>query len=272
MCSLEITLEPIIYGARSSAPEWPSWVPDLRIPFLRNHLRHLRKFQASKKTHAKYRFLNKQDTTSTRLRTKGIRLDFIDDIAASPSLNDLPIYPSQNSNRYNSNMAQILGQTLVMNHPKTREYLALMELHRHVGNEKFSPMYQESIWASLHDKKDFQDFQKFREKNRNFPINGRPLQTYFPTQPRKLKTNNVKTLLDHIHLATVSLKGRRLVTTSRGHICLVPEAVKKGDVVVILLGCNFPVLLRRYGKSHRVLEECYVYGFMGGEMFGAKER
>jgi hypothetical protein len=49
---------------------------------------------------------------------------------------------------------------------------------------------------------------------------------------------------------------------------MVPRNVKRGDVVTVLLGCNFAVLVRPCGLYLRVLGECYVHGLMDGQVFG----
>lgn len=49
---------------------------------------------------------------------------------------------------------------------------------------------------------------------------------------------------------------------------MVPRNVKRGVVVIVLLGCNFPVLVRPCGPYFRVLGECYVHGLMDEQVFG----
>ena len=63
-----------------------------------------------------------------------------------------------------------------------------------------------------------------------------------------------------------------MITTEKGFLGLAPEAVQKGDVVVIVYGCNFPVVLRRHGDMYRVIGESYVDGIMDGELMEATER
>jgi hypothetical protein len=67
------------------------------------------------------------------------------------------------------------------------------------------------------------------------------------------------------------MEGRKFCTTNTGYICMVPETVERGDVVVVLLGCNFPVLLRPYESKYRVVGECYVHELMQGEIFDGKD-
>ncbi|EMD61279.1 hypothetical protein COCSADRAFT_162756 [Bipolaris sorokiniana ND90Pr] len=44
---------------------------------------------------------------------------------------------------------------------------------------------------------------------------------------------------------TVVRKSLRLMVTANGRVRMIPEKARKGDLVVVLLGCNVPVLLRR---------------------------
>lgn len=67
-----------------------------------------------------------------------------------------------------------------------------------------------------------------------------------------------------------SLAGRRLITTRGGYIGLAPEEAELGDVIAILHGCNFPLVLRPCGGSYLLIGECYVDGMMDGEMVEAR--
>ena len=66
---------------------------------------------------------------------------------------------------------------------------------------------------------------------------------------------------------------RRLVTTERDLLGLVPAETKKRDLICILFGCSVPVVLRRHSDSKTKKEyfqfigECYVHGLMDGEAF-----
>ncbi|KAI1119469.1 heterokaryon incompatibility protein-domain-containing protein [Nemania sp. NC0429] len=61
--------------------------------------------------------------------------------------------------------------------------------------------------------------------------------------------------------------GKRFAIFDSGHIGIVPEQARVGDVVAVLLGCTMPLLLRRnQGSVCSVLGECYVHGAMDGEV------
>ncbi|KAF2429964.1 HET-domain-containing protein [Tothia fuscella] len=48
---------------------------------------------------------------------------------------------------------------------------------------------------------------------------------------------------------------RRLVSTKEKRLGLVPEYAEKGDVIVILYGCSVPVILRKFVKTNKEVEE-----------------
>ncbi|KAH6857146.1 heterokaryon incompatibility protein-domain-containing protein [Chaetomium sp. MPI-CAGE-AT-0009] len=57
--------------------------------------------------------------------------------------------------------------------------------------------------------------------------------------------------------------GRTLATTVEGYIGLVPSAALPGDIIVVLLGCKSPMLLRPLPDdtdSYLIVGECYVHG------------
>jgi hypothetical protein len=253
-----LNLDHIAYGPDALTPTWPSWVQDLRLSFRRNHVRYLRGSKASLQHPSDFSFLDTNDPI--RLRVKGVYADTIDGIASSPFLTDLPIYPRYTPTRYNKSTSRILGRTLAMDHPKLHKYPAFMRLPWHCEDGRFSSLIASGGYAK---------FQSFREQNRDFIINGQPLESYFPAHPDTKST--AKAMAYHLHFAVVSMEGRKLVTTNTGLVGLVPEAVRRGDIVVILLGCNFPVLLRPYGEMYRVVGECYMHGLMEGEFFEGKD-
>lgn len=70
-----------------------------------------------------------------------------------------------------------------------------------------------------------------------------------------------------------ALAWRRLAGTQKGRIGLVPAAAKVGDCVVVLGGCDVPVVMRRQQfETWSVVGECYVHGVMKGEALEAEER
>lgn len=64
-----------------------------------------------------------------------------------------------------------------------------------------------------------------------------------------------------------TLNHRVFATSSLGHFCLVRENAKAGDVVFVPIEAEMPYLLRSInGEYYEIIGECYVNGFMDGEV------
>ena len=59
----------------------------------------------------------------------------------------------------------------------------------------------------------------------------------------------------------------RLSVTCEGYLGLAAATARPGDKICILLGCNFPLVLRPFeGTEHwELIGSCYVHGIMDGE-------
>jgi hypothetical protein len=65
------------------------------------------------------------------------------------------------------------------------------------------------------------------------------------------------------------IKGRSFIVTEKGYMGLAPYWVEAGWAIAILLGCSVPVLLQRRGMGWQVRGDCFVQGWMRGEMVEA---
>jgi hypothetical protein len=91
------------------------------------------------------------------------------------------------------------------------------------------------------------------------------------SEQKQLANQDAK--LAHIKTSfTIAVGYRKLATTEKGYLCLVPQDAKAGDVLVILVDCCAPVLLRQNGATgYEFIGTCYVHGIMHGEaMVGLK--
>jgi hypothetical protein len=66
--------------------------------------------------------------------------------------------------------------------------------------------------------------------------------------------------------ATNALAWRRLIGTHQGRVGLTIPAAKAGDSIMVLLGCNVPMVLRPDGDYWQLVGECYLHGVMDGEV------
>ena len=79
-------------------------------------------------------------------------------------------------------------------------------------------------------------------------------------------SSQIKPYNNFLDLVGSHLKGRHLFTTEEGYIGVAPEAVKIGDQVCVILGCESPLLLRlQENGMYVVIGECYIHGLMSGE-------
>jgi hypothetical protein len=63
----------------------------------------------------------------------------------------------------------------------------------------------------------------------------------------------------------VQLEGRCFVTASDGFFGLAPTGTQRDDVICVLLGCEFPTVLRPLKSTWQVVGICNVPGLMNGE-------
>jgi hypothetical protein len=225
-------------------------------------MHHLRRCQASGNTSAEFSFHQHSDKTKVHLRVKGIKVDYIDGVSASPALRDTPILPQHRRTRYGYGPVEALGKTLVLGHSKILGNPVFMKLPWWPKNH--------SAQSVLRNSQEYVGFDEFRRQNEDFIINGRTLKSYFPQQSSRLADDGF--IRYHLRLAAVTSEGRKLITTDTGYLGLVPQCVQRRDIIVVLLGCNFPVLLRHYKDGYHVLGECYIHGLMAGEVFDAQRR
>jgi hypothetical protein len=225
-------------------------------------MQYLRQSKASKKRSAKFSFISGSETNKMHLRVKGIEVDYIDGVSASPTMGDLPAHAQYRNLRYYYSSAEVLGKTLVFGHPKISGSPVFMKL-------PWQPKSQHAE-SGLCDSQQYVDFDEFRRLNQDFTINGQTLKSCFPQHSSRLA--NVDFIKYYLRLAAITLQGRKLITTRTGYLGLAPQYVQRQDVLVVLMGCNFPVLLRHYENGYRVLGECYIHGLMAGEVFNAQTR
>jgi hypothetical protein len=269
-------LDEIAYVGTHVEKAWPSWVPDWRLPFGRHHFQYLRSRSASGNEAMRVRFVE-QGKNSTLLVCSGLQVDIVDGTAAEPPLHR-STQPRYALNRYGSRKSEAVQQTLLMGHskatpgtivgyPKATTGVLKSGVTRNVlfkipwPLEHSSSSRRPKICQSSY----FQRFDEFRKHNRGFCIGGQSFESFFPTAHNK--DLEVELTLRHLRLAMLSLEQRALITTETGYLGLAPTAVRQGDVVAILFGCRFPMVLRPYlDDMYQVIGECYIHELMDGEI------
>lgn len=234
---------------------WPSWVPDWRVPLKRHHVRKLGENKADGGIQGSYRF--ETENSHPILICQGYCIDVIDGVGAGRGQCTGITESKFNHNRYGELATEALSKTLTVSHPRTHEEISILNIPWEAT--------QDASWEDVCATLDYGIFHEFREANKDLKFGGKPFRDFFPTlEPQKTKPEE---LMENLHLAIVSLVERVITTTETGYMCLTPANTLREDLVVILPGCNCPVLLRKSGANYSIIGECYVHGIMHGEAF-----
>ena len=256
-------LDLIAFGDISVEQGWPSWVPDWRKPFQGHHIDYVQKYQASRDIPAQFRFIEKEKNR-TSLACSGFEVDTVDGIAAEPPLDSHATRSSIVSERYNGQTLEAIKESFRMGHPVIPTEL-LFAVPWDLSPDTHDNILSNPEWLNLFCSIHFLRWDKFRRYNKDFCIGGQKFQTFFPKSyeqdvdvgPYGSEMRSILRFLEH----------RALITTRTGYVGLAPEAAHPGDVVAILLGCRWPVVLRpRNEDRHQVVGGCYIHGFMDGEI------
>lgn len=139
-------------------------------------------------------------------------------------------------------------------------------------------------WAAVLRLENFVLFHLWRCEHADFPVwGGLTLRDYFPASTAELRKRGtdglvpVAAVVDALVMVRM-IETRALITTaSRRWLGSTSADVRKGDPVVIVPGCSFPVLLRSRPRAEEdgnsddedlfeVVGECYIEGLMNGEV------
>jgi hypothetical protein len=298
----------LLWGGNCGSKALPSWVPDWTSPALRNHIRMLRSRKANGSVFLAHRIADDGRTLVCEGKLCGeVQRISVREHESSgsvrPGLEKIGAdvgWKVESPNVPDPELLRALYDTLVMQHPNKHRGTSLVpswgcleipwRLELGVDSE-FSQIPrpwtfdQRRIWQPLLSTSFFGPFDAFRKANAELPIQSYKLKDFFPyakaehaefwlkTAPQDEVLEWTRNIEKDMNLAAISLKGRRLITTSDGKLGLVPESVRVGDVIAIV-GCSFPILLRRTANnSYFFLGECYIHGMMDGEaMDGVKKR
>ena len=286
---------------RKSDISCPSWVPDLRSESGRSFINRLYKHSASGSIPASiFTYLYQ---TSEHPTFRGYIVDSVQSLTAPKS--EILQYDNQRTirmvekdpvkghedgssripHRYGDDeqLSAALRRTLTLAHHNASRFTEGIFQIPWVEWEILEATVQESpepkqFWhqmESITKNVNWTAFDAFRQTNANFSIFGRKLRHFFAAFPTLSSMQEIEEVrlgnrnVSEMFVAMTSLSGRRLITTRGGYLGLAPEEVEVDDVIAILYGCNFPVVLRPCGDFHSLVGECYVDGMMEGEMIEA---
>lgn len=102
------------------------------------------------------------------------------------------------------------------------------------------------------------------KRSRAFLVAGKPLEDYLIEVDSNIRRERY--YLDSLDRVDRTSWSRRLGTTTKGFVGLFPDGARQGDVVVIIAGCNCPMLLRAHGVDYKFVDPVYLHGVMNGEL------
>jgi hypothetical protein len=70
----------------------------------------------------------------------------------------------------------------------------------------------------------------------------------------------------YVHAATASCLQTLSCLTKKGHLGKVPIRAQTGDVICVIAGAAVPFLLRPKDDGYMLVGQCYLHGFMKGEV------
>ncbi|CAM1504107.1 Fc.00g016980.m01.CDS01 [Cosmosporella sp. VM-42] len=108
----------------------------------------------------------------------------------------------------------------------------------------------------------------FIQTSKDLPIAGRPVASYFTPRPLGAPTDFTTAPARQAMAARTSC--RRLATTPKGRVALVPASTQPGDAIIILLGHGSPVVATCIVKDdgntvYKIKGDAFVHGIMEGE-------
>jgi hypothetical protein len=253
-------LEHILFGGLAR-DGWPSWVPDWRQSFQRRHFRYLRACQASLALPNKFQFSRRGGIDI--LTCSGFKVDTVQNVGTLGP-HDTSVTKATSSFRpYRGDMAGVLARTLSLNHPGISKRYPILEVPW--TEEQASGLVKSLAKEQAHLICHLEKFNRFREASAGLRVGDKTLKDYFPCECGSRK--KLSQHIENIRLTALSLEGREVITTKTGYLGLAPDSVRQDDVIVILPGCNCPVVLRPCeGSLFAIVGECYVDGIMNGEL------
>jgi len=96
----------------------------------------------------------------------------------------------------------------------------------------------------------------------------RSIPNWFDTIPGEDPVSTLKrSLWEYLRECRDIILYRRFFTSGPIVMGLAPPHVEVGDYMVILLGCNHPVILRKRNETWELIGDSYVHAFIDGEVF-----
>jgi len=257
----------------------PSWVPDWTAEHMLSSLTLSNTLHLTSGTSdPQVRFLRDR-----RLAVKGFKVDVFDGFGCLwrevPSGRGWPadtlIQSKYAANPYGTDAA--IGEAI------WRTMVADRDMYVEPLKEDYSSLLASSVileaGADMTDEDPLKDVAgsnildwsaKFVKGNAEFKICGKQMADYLPKTFEEVRSSVDAAVLRDALMARDRINvRRRLITTSRGFVGMALEEARLDDVIVVLLGCSMPMVLRpvQIGveTEYKIVGECYIHGIMKGE-------
>ena len=258
------SLKVILLGNRQNLDKtWPSWVPDLRLGFDQDHVLvgFNEPYRASGNTVATVQFSDNDET----IICEGFRIaEAVKSPAEWRSMFERLSKPSYRKKHHNGEAeAALIKLMTIFSRPPDQPSLGKEGL-----DSAMAPASETPIWKDEHKLQAKRDqalasvrdgvlAELFREASSTSPIP-------YAVDAISLARHAV----EQGALAVEIFVSRFPVGSVEDHLIFSPHLVETGDDICILLGCNYPVVLRPEGPFYRVVGECYIYDLKDGETMG----
>ena len=206
------------------------------------------------------------------ITVKGIVLDTITSLGTS--------HPDEAGDRYPSNILSTHSIYGDLEATRAALWRTIVANTTFQGNSKapesYSWLLEPRIWASGVEGVFTHGFGLFiiMSRNKELTLCGYTLEHLIfgpsPSRVRLALTSRYHSATDTqreaYSWATNVMAWRRLFGTKDGRMGLGSAAARTGDSIVIMRGCNTPMILRKSGENWTLVGECYVDGIMYGEV------
>ncbi|KAH8600709.1 hypothetical protein B0O99DRAFT_609287 [Bisporella sp. PMI_857] len=123
--------------------------------------------------------------------------------------------------------------------------------------EEIRPRTQPGLWQDKYEHNRREAFEYFMHGGMAFDLlTGRNLSRVF---------NQAMLVDETLESVFETLADKEEIAIIHGHSVSASESVEKGDIICILLGCQYPVILRPNKEGYSVVGECYIDDAMQGE-------
>lgn len=211
------------------------------------------------------------DTNSKFMTIKAVLFDTVTSLSSFHSTESDASYPHTGPPR-----KSIYGDDDATNEALWRTLVANMTRSGATAPDTYAAILSPALWSDgtygEGSKRWLFGLNDFYWRNRRMVLFDRTLQSIIQVKswPRELMpvpfANDEKLGREASLWAMRLLAWRRLVTTDKGYLGLMPAATVAGDCIAVVQGCAVPLVLRRDEDKFRVIGECYVHGITAGEL------